>query len=230
MKSSAFLLLIAAFAAFAALFSAGFTYYSVALVKESVITGFASQANATVNLTVSTLLSLNFTNATILWGSGTFNAGSTRANLTTSGAGGTVSAVGGTWSITDTNGSAGFVLENLGNVNATVHIMSGKTASTFIGGTSPAYKYNVTNIESSSCLNNTGGTTTGGNGGLIDLGLFADANATNPGTPICGRFQFIDSADAIRIGIHLSVPYDSLNGTLTDAFTVLYCLAPGPCS
>ena len=101
MKSENIILFIAAFAAISALLSAGFTYYSASSFKEGMITGFASQANATVNLTISTLLSLNFTTAKIDWGSGTFNAGSTRANLTTVKTGaGSVNAVGGTRVIT----------------------------------------------------------------------------------------------------------------------------------
>src|SRR3989344_5145958 len=154
MKSDNIIIFIAAFAALSALLSAGFTYYSASSFKEGIITGFASQANATVNLTVSTLLSLNFTNATIQWGSGTFAAGVTRANLTTA-LGGAITATGGTWSITDANGSAGFVLENLGKVNETVQVMTAKTAATLLAGTSPFYMFNVTNFEASSCLNST---------------------------------------------------------------------------
>ena len=116
------------------------------------ITGFASQANATVNITISTLLSINFTTAKIDWGSGTFNAGSTRANLTTADyEDGLANAIGGTWSITTAaNGSKGFVLENVGSVNATLNLMAGKTAATFLGGTSPFYQFNITSIEASS--------------------------------------------------------------------------------
>src|SRR3989338_9501342 len=109
MKSENIILFIAAFAALSALLSAGFTYYSASSFKEGMITGLASQTNGTVNITVNTLLSINFTNNTINWGGGTFNAGSTRANLTTNSQGGTVSAVGGTWSIAiESNGSGGF--------------------------------------------------------------------------------------------------------------------------
>ena len=233
MKSENIILFIAAFAALSALLSAGFTYYSASSFKEGIITGLASQTNGTVNITVNTLLSINFTNNTINWGGGTFNAGSTRANLTTA-QGGTVSAVGGTWSIAiESNGSGGFIIENVGNVNATLHVATGKSAATFLGGTTPAYMFNVTNSDAGSCLNNTGGIgniTNSASGGLIPLGYFYDVNTTIPGTPICGRFQFTDSSDSIRIGVHLSIPYDGINGTLTDAFTVLYCQAPGPCT
>ncbi|MEK6896776.1 MAG: hypothetical protein AABX12_04955 [Nanoarchaeota archaeon] len=235
MKSENIILFIAAFAAISALLSAGFTYYSASSFKEGMITGFASQANATVNLTISTLLSLNFTTAKIDWGSGTFNAGSTRANLTTVKTGaGSVNAVGGTWVITlVANGPYGFILENVGSVNATLNLMTGKTAATFLGGTSPVYQFNVSVMNATnapSCLNNTGGTTAGGNGGLIALDVWTDVNTTSPGTPICGRFNFIDTFDGIRVGVHLSLPYDGFNGTLTDTFTMTYCLAPGPCT
>ena len=229
MKSDNIIIFIAAFAALSALLSAGFTYYSASSFKEGIITGFASQTNATVNITVNTLLSVNFTNWTIQWGAGTFNVGSVRANLTTR-QGGTITSTGGTWSILDANGSGGFTLENVGNVNATLVLMTSKTAATFLGGTSPAYMFNVSELEANSCLNNTQGTGSGGTGGLVSLGVFQDVNTTSLGTAICGSLAFIDAADSIRIGVHLSIPYDSLTGTLTDTFSMSYCAAPGPCS
>ena len=64
MKSENIILFIAAFAALSALLSAGFTYYSASSFKEGIITGLASQTNGTVNITVNTLLSINFTNTT----------------------------------------------------------------------------------------------------------------------------------------------------------------------
>lgn len=229
MNADRVILVIAALAAFSALLSAGFTYYSISAFRDSMFTGFASQTNATINLTVNSVLSVNFTNNTINWGAGYVNPGATYANLTT-GAGDTITAQFGTWTIVGANGSGGFVVENIGNLNASLHILTYKTAAQLLGGTSPHYQFNVTNIEASSCLNYSGGTTALGSTGLQQLGVFNETNTTAPGTSICGLFPYRDSSDTIRIDMRLTVPYDSLNGSLSDIVTVSYCAWPGPCS
>lgn len=234
MKGEQLLVLVAALAAFSALFSAGFSYYSLSAFRETWVTGFASQANATLNLTVATLLSINFTNSSIQWGSGYVTEGQLEANLTTNQAGGTINAVGGSWSIGSATGSSGFVLENIGNVNATILLYTSKNSTQLLGGTNARFEYNISNIESGSCLNTTGGTDNSSVNpsvsGLIPLGLFWDVNTTNPGTPVCGIFRFSDGSDSLRIGVRLRVPYDSLQGNLSSYFHMIYCQAPGPCS
>ncbi|HLC54276.1 MAG TPA: hypothetical protein VJK07_01470 [Candidatus Nanoarchaeia archaeon] len=222
MKSENIILFIAAFAALSALLSAGFTYYSASSFKEGMITGLASQTNGTVNLTVDTLLSVIFTASSMNFGSGSVDAGSTHANVSSG-----VLAVGGSWFYP---GASGFGVRNDGTVNATLNLKTGKNATQLLGGTSPAYQFKVANSEANSCLNNTGGTTAGGTGGLITLGTFFDVNTTDLGTPICGIFNFIDSADSIEIDVFFTIPYDSLQGNLTDTFSLAYCLAPGPCT
>lgn len=228
MKSNHFLVIVAFLAMGAALLAAAFSYYSLSSFRDLQLTGFVSQANATLNLTVASLLSINFTNNTINWGSGFLNAGASQANLTTLSTGGTINAVGGSWSITPANGSSGFVLINIGNVNATINLQTTKNSTTLLGGTNPLYQFNVSLIEAGSCLNNTGGTDES-TGGLIDLDIYHAVNITDPGTPICGRFPFADSSDSIRIGVRLGIPQDSLLGALSDTFIMTYCEAPGPC-
>lgn len=231
MKSENILVFIAALAAFSAIFSAGFSYYSLSSFRDTWVTGYAfSTANATINLTVGTLLSLNFTNRSILWGTGYVNDGQSQANLTTRANVASVSSVGGSWAITAANGANGFVLENIGNVNATIHLRTTKNSTQLLGGTSPVYQFNVSVVESGSCLNTTHGTTAGGIGGLTTLAVFQDVNTSSPGTPICGVFRYTDSADTLRVDVHLQVPYDSLQGNLSDTFVMAYCEAPGPCA
>ena len=222
MKSDNIIIVIAAFAALSALLSAGFTYYSASSFKEGMITGFASQTNGTVNITVNTLLSVNFTVSSMNFGSGSVNAGSIHANVSS----GEVT-VEGTWFAP---GATGFGVRNEGTVNATLYLRTGKDASQLLGGTGPAYRFKVANSEANSCLNNTGGTTAGGTGGLVSLGTFVDVNTTSLGTPICGIFQFPDASDSIEIDVFFTIPYDSLQGNLSDTFSLNYCQAPGPCT
>lgn len=233
MKTDNLLVFVAALAAFSALFAAGFSYYSLSSFRDTWVTGYAfSQANATINVTVASLLSLNFTNRSIFWGSGYVNEGSLLANLTTYAGAGTISATGGSWSINPANGSNGFELVNIGNVNATINLKTLKNVTQFFGsGTGALYLFNITEIETGSCLNNTGGTfPNNGSNGLTTFSLFQNVNTTDPGTPICGRLRFSDSTDSIRVDVRLGIPYDATNGTLSDTFVMAYCEAPGPCS
>ncbi len=162
-------------------------------------------SNGTVNISVVTNTAINFTSATISWGSGQVTNSSSVAILDT--APGTV-----------TNGSwvsiaSGFVIENIGNINVTLDIQAAKNATDFLGGANPLYRYNVTEIESGSCLNASGGS------GALQLTSYLDMNTTTPGTRVCGRFQYLDSFDSVSVDIHLRIPSDSLTGSLSDTMT-----------
>ncbi|MDP3881937.1 MAG: hypothetical protein Q8Q31_03625, partial [Nanoarchaeota archaeon] len=105
-------------------------------------------------------------------------------------------------------------LENIGNVNATLYLKTGKNSTQFIGGSDPAYQFNISNNETGSCWqnNNTGNFTT--------IGLYYEVNATNgDGTKVCDYFSYEDSKDALRIDILLRVPSSSNTGTIEDTIT-----------
>lgn len=184
--------------------AAGYSFISVNNYKENLVTGYGT-STGTVNLSVETLASVNFTTDNIDFGSGRVDEGGVNATLDTDA--GTVT--GGNW----TANSAGFVLENIGNVNVTLDLATGKTAATFIGGTNPSYQYKVNDVESGSC---TGGVT---------LDTWYDVNATSPGTRICGVMGFADSADTLNIDVKLVVPSDSYTGALSDTFTATFAAA-----
>ena len=170
------------------------------LVSYSQTTGFAT-STGTANLSVESSASVNFTTNNINWASGKVNIGSTNATLDTSA--GTVS--GGNWTVV----SQGLVLENIGNTNATLDIKTGKTAATFLGGTSPSYKYNVSNVEANSCVN----------ASAFDIGAWYVVNTSGDGTRVCDVFGFANGADTIRIDLQLVVPSDSKTGALGDIIT-----------
>ena len=167
------------------------------LDKIKTITGYAT-GTGTANLTVESSASVNFTTNNINWGSGIVTSGQSSATLNT--AGGVVTN--GNWTAV----SNGLVFVNIGNVNVTLDLGAGKTAAGFLGGTSPSYEWNITNIEANSCNNVSG----------IVLG--ASWN-TNSSARICNPLAFLDASDSVRIDIKLVVPYDTSTGAKSDIIT-----------
>ena len=204
MNSQNALLGVAAIVLIVAALSMGFTYYSIASFKQGLLTGNAV-ANGTIYINITSSAAINFTNSIINWSNGTLTSGASYALLSTSGPN---YVVNGTW-VPVTNG---FTIDNIGNVNLSINIRSGKTNASFIGGTGPIYKYNVTNIETGSCVASPGFT----------LGQFYDVNTTGVGTPVCGNLSYVDTRDSIRIDIMLGIPYDApaTSSLLTDQIQV----------
>ena len=181
----------------------GFNYY-----VEKGITGLTTYNDTgKVNLTVSTNLMIEFQSAyeLIAWGNGYVNitGGSDFAILDTA----TNEVSNGTWVNTT---AKGFVVENIGNVNCSLYIRMGKNNVTFIGGSRPSYKYNVSNNETGSCTNSTD----------FLLSAWNEVNTTaDYGTKICDKFPFEDTRDQIKIDIQLVIPSDSRTGLLEDIIT-----------
>jgi hypothetical protein len=115
---------------------------------------------------------------------------------------------GGNWTA-----ASGLILQNIGNVNVSLNLTGTKTAAQFLGGTNPVYQWNISNVEANSCLNATGGTD------FLNLNTFHNVNITIGNAGYCRIFQFIDSADSIRIDFNLTVPSDSQTGALSDTIT-----------
>ena len=200
MESNNFLLVVAVVAVAISFAGVAITYDSVSLMKNW-ITGFAA-TSGTINLTVETSTLINFTTDKINWGSGRVTD---QFNATLNTAAGTSNVTGGNF----TGNTAGFIVENLGNVNLSFKLSSAKTAITLLGGTGAMYQWNVTNNDSNSCKN----------ASTFNLGQFYDVNITAPGTIICDKFQPELANDQIRIDIKLVVPSDSITGVLSDTIT-----------
>ncbi len=191
METDKVLLTIAVVAVAVSVIGLVFTYNTISGFKLW-LTGLATDT-ATANVTITSSEAINFTTDNINWGSGTVNGGETNATLDT--ASGTVT--GGTWTAV----SQGFILENIGNVNVTLDLATDKDASTFIGGTSPLYQFNVTNNEAGSCPSANQS---------ITFGAYYDVNTTSPGTRVCDNFQFTDASDTLRIDIKVVIPADAI--------------------
>ncbi|HOW37013.1 MAG TPA: hypothetical protein PLK34_02090 [Candidatus Pacearchaeota archaeon] len=203
MKIDNLVLFIASFAVFLSALGAGLTYYNVNQYRENWFTGFALQSGD-INLTVETAAAINFTVDSINWGSGMVDSGQSSATLNTCCGG---SVVNGNWTAV----SQGFEVVNLGNVNLTLLLKTGKTAATFLGGTAvtPDYEFNVTNKEADAC----NGTD------VFNLNTFYDVNTTGDGTKVCDLFTSAEGRDEIRIDIKLVIPSDSLTGARSDTMT-----------
>lgn len=193
------LLSVAVVAVVISLVGMSFTYYSIDSFKKTWLTGFAT-STATVNLTVESTLAINFTTNNINFGSGQVDMGAQNATLETP-----YGNLRGNW----TNVSQGFILENIGNVDCNLSIKTGKTAGTFIGGTTPLYQWNVTNNKTGSCVAKS----------AFTLAAWNDWNTTGTGTEVCDVFFANNSKDEIRIDIALRVPQDSKTGALGDIIT-----------
>jgi hypothetical protein len=159
------------------------------------LTGKATSAS--LNVTVSSKVQINFTTNNISFGFGSVTSGN-NATIDTLG-----NVINGNWTPTTT----AFVIENAGSVNVSLELKSDKNATTFLSGTDPAFRYNVSEIEANSC------------NATINLGQWYDVNTTGDGTMICNPFDYTNSRDSIRVDIRLVIPTDSSKGDLQSTFT-----------
>ena len=172
--------------------------------KVSEITGFGTSGY--VNVTVATVVSVNFTTDTINWGAGSIDGGQNNASLLAADSGATVTR--GNWS---TTGIKPLSLENIGTVNVTLKISSSNNATGLFSGTAAhrRYQLNVTSNDAGAC-----------NGALVsNLSLFRDPNITSPGDQYCSQLGYIDTQDQVNISIILVVPYDGTTGALASTLT-----------
>jgi hypothetical protein len=204
MKFDNVLLTIAVIAVGVSLVSTGVVYFSIANLATQ-LTGYVT--TGTANLSIESSATVNFTTDDIDWGSGKVDDASTKANLNTFE---NNNVSGGNWTLVT---SGGMRIENVGNTNVSINLSGTKTAANFIGGTSPVYEWNITNVEASSCLNDTGGTD------LLNLDTFHNVNITVGDGYVCGVFQFKSSADTIRVDFNLTIPEDAPTGAKTDTIT-----------
>jgi len=165
----------------------------------SELIGFAIDSSGSVNITIMSNTNINFSISGIDFGSGQVSAGNSSATIDSIG-----SVVGGNW----TPVSDGFRLENVGNVNVSLNLKTGKDASGLIGGTNASYQYNVTERESGSCSL-----------GAITLGEWNNVNTSGIGTKICDVFPFSPGYDEIDVDIKLVIPPDATAGAQSDIVT-----------
>jgi hypothetical protein len=152
-------------------------------------TGFATaEDTAVVNITIASSAAINFTTDFISFGSGSVNTGEASATVSTD-----ADTVTGTWQ----NTTPKLVLENIGNVDVALGLKSDKVASDLIGGTSPSFKYKV----SDTCVK-----------GYTEF-LTSEA-------AIC-PFPFANANDSITLDIKMLIPSDAIPGSKTAIITAV---------
>jgi len=161
------------------------------------LTGRAVETGV-VNVTIESETN-NFSISDVNFGTGFFDIGESNATVDTLG-----NVINGNW----TPVTEGFIIENIGSVNVSLDLKTGKTANEFLGGTTPSYQYNVSNNKVGSCI-----------AGDITLGVWNDVNTTNLGTRICDIFSYENTKDVIRIDLKLFFFSDISPGNKTDTFT-----------
>jgi len=153
-----------------------------------------------LNVTIYSLASLNFTVNSIDFGSGSVFLNSSSAEIDTQGG-----VIGGNW--TPVNG--GFIIENMGNINLSVFLKSEKNAVEFLGGTNPGYYYLFSNLEQNSCTVN-----------ATAMNVWNSVNTSGYGSNLCENMQYLDSNDSLRVDLKLVIPSDAIGGSRTDVLTV----------
>lgn len=164
------------------------------------LTGLASTDTATVNVTVSSTVSVKFNVDLIEFGSGTVLSGGslTQVNTTAS------------TNPTTFNEPGDFVIENDGNVEVNITI-NGTPAGTWIGGTSPTYRVSsrLPGSTDNGCAKN-----------ITNNNTAITLNATL--VPLCFNLTFVDINDTMNISIYVGIPSDAAAGVKTDSAVAVF--------
>lgn len=192
----------------------------------SPVTGFATSVpNATVNLSVDLVSSIKFVAAQVDFGTGSVNTSGGFNNCTLN-TYGTRTGCADFNTVGTSTTSGGFTIENDGNTNLSVELVSNASAAAFIGVGSAVFGWNASVNETGSCKNistssapenNVNPNTTivcGGAGSAsADCGtIFESVTTGGTGKNICPRLLFTDSNDALRIDLNITIPYDAPAG------------------
>lgn len=180
----------------------GTTYNLTKLQEIQSLTGLATSVTGTINVTVDSTASINLTIFEIDWGAGEVSVGFSEAFLDTKDG----SVTGGSWSAV----TQGIKLQNIGNrlLNVTIN---GTNASSFIGGTTPEFRFQAINStgNDSSCPGNL---LTGQND-IINQTRIA----------ICDKFNFTAANSFLTIDINLSIPENAPTGSKNTTITFDAC-------
>ena len=174
--------------------------------------GLTDQGNAT--LEIQGVASIEFTNNLINWSIGRVDTTcgiGTFAVLNTNGTNVCSDATAPSWNVV----SQGLVVENIGNTDVSLELLSDQDAATFIGGINPVplYQWAVSNNEAGSCA------------GTLSDTTYTDV-ATTAGHVVCDNFLSDAASDALEIDLLLRIPTEDVTpgqrvSTITATATAL---------
>ncbi|MBI4145536.1 hypothetical protein HY493_05035 [Candidatus Woesearchaeota archaeon] len=179
------------------------------------ITGLQSSTDTgTALLQINTVASLRFAVDVVNFQNGSVNtsSGNTVCTMDTTGV-----SLARSQCINFTNVTAGFQIENDGSTNLSVNLSSDKSADTFFGGSASLneFKWKISQNESSSCLNSTGGS----GGTTVTPTAYTDVDTSAGGITVCPFLKFLDASDSIKVDINVTIPYDATSGVKTATLT-----------
>ncbi|MBT6690180.1 hypothetical protein HN903_00005 [archaeon] len=182
------------------------TYASIAVIAVSLLfigtelTGFATgNDTAIVNVTITGAAEINFTTDVLDFGTGAVTPGQT-AILNSEG-------TNTSWSGNATTGE--LILENIGNTNLTLQLMTDLSPADFLGGASPTFQAKV--------ANNTGNI--GACNGTNVFTSYANINTTLQSA--CGTiFGYESASDEIKIDFSMNIS-DDAEGTKQVTITAV---------
>ncbi len=144
-------------------------------------TGFAT-SSGNASLYINTTSSLRFSVATIDWGTGSVNATTGTCYLNTEGLKSGCTGF--------TTVSQGLVIENDGDTNLSVTLVSDKSPTTFIGS-GATFLWKISQNESGSCPS-------------VTPTAYTQVNTS--AITICTAFQPVDATDTILVDLNVSIP------------------------
>ena len=183
------------------------------------ITGLATTVpNGTATLIISLVSSIQFSDATVDFGTGSINTSIGNCTLSTTSA----NSAG----CVDFSAQAnGFTIQNDGNTNLSITLVSNLAAADFIQDGAALFLWNVSVSEPGSCVNATGSrkvvepNTTGAGCDGIACGAIFEAVSTTTKN-ICPSLLFDDASDQLDIDINITIPVTSPSGTKTAILTI----------
>ena len=119
----------------------------------------------------------------------------------------------------------GFTIQNDGNTNLSITLVSNLAAADFIQDGAALFLWNVSVSEPGSCVNATGSrkgvepNTTGAGCDGIACGAIFEAVSTTTKN-ICPSLLFDDASDQLDIDINITIPVTSPSGTKTAILTI----------
>jgi hypothetical protein len=173
---------------------------------------------ASVNLTITSQLKINFTIDKADFGSGYIKAGQTGCTLST---GVSSEDTTGCTGFNAPNAVSGFLLENIGNEYAKLNLSNMNYSASLIGGSNPGYSWTWTAEDTDTC------DTTGKNADIPAEGTYVNLTSTNylgstgypqPGKQLCGVFNYSISSNGINITFKITIPSGATARTVSDTW------------